>query len=82
MLVQKKKNSEEKLKITPAQIQILPHIFFPEWFGPKEIERIRFWNSYIKNQLKLIFTKDCGFWSQKGSNIWTLLYAVVLVSGI
>ena len=32
----------EKLKITFAKIQILPRNFFPEWFGPKQIEAIRF----------------------------------------
>ena len=38
--------SAEKLKITSAKIQILPHIFFPEWFGPKQIEAIRFQNVF------------------------------------
>jgi hypothetical protein len=34
--------SAEKLKITFAKIQILPQKIFPEWFGPKQIEAIRF----------------------------------------
>ena len=34
----------EKLKITFAKIQILPKIFFPKWFGPKQIEAIHFGN--------------------------------------
>ena len=38
--------SEEKLKITFAKIQILPQNFFPEWFGPKQMEPIRFQNGF------------------------------------
>jgi hypothetical protein len=34
--------SAGKLKITFAKIKILPRNFFPEWFGPKQIEAIRF----------------------------------------
>ena len=34
--------SAENLKITFATIQILPRNFFPEWFGQKQIEAIRF----------------------------------------
>ena len=65
--------SVEKLKITSTKIQIFLRNFFPEWFGHKEIEHIRFWKSYMKNQLKLIFPKECGIWSRKGSNILSLL---------
>ena len=39
----KNPNSAEKLKITFSKIQIFPEIFFPEWFGPKQIEAIRFY---------------------------------------
>ena len=38
--------SAEKFKITFAKIQILPRNFFPEWFGPKQIEAIRFRNGF------------------------------------
>ena len=38
----KKTISAEKLKITSTKIQILPRKFSPEWFGPKQIEAIRF----------------------------------------
>ena len=38
--------SAEKLKITFAQIQILLQKTFPEWFGPKQIEDIRFQNRF------------------------------------
>ena len=34
--------SAEKLKITFSKIQILPPKFLPDWFGPKQIEAIRF----------------------------------------
>ena len=32
----------EKLIRTLAKIQIWPRNFFPEWFGPKKIEALRF----------------------------------------
>ena len=38
--------SAEKLKITFSKIKILPQNFFPEWFGPKQIEAIRFQNEF------------------------------------
>ena len=38
--------SAEKLKITFAKTQILSQNFFPEWFGPKQIEAIRFQNGF------------------------------------
>ena len=65
-------NSEWSKKVTFRKIQILPQNSFPEWFGPKTSEPISFWKSCRKNQLKLIIPKKCGFWSRKGSNIWTL----------
>ena len=46
MIVRKNPISAEKLKITFVKIQIWPKIFFPEWFGPKQIEAIRFENDY------------------------------------
>ena len=36
----------EKLKTTLAKIQVLPQNFFPEWFGLKQIEAIRFLNGF------------------------------------
>ena len=41
--------SAEKLKITFSKIQILPQNFFPEWFGPKQMEAIRFLNGFHDN---------------------------------
>ena len=38
--------SAEKLKITFAKNQILPPNSFPKWFGPKQIEAIRFLNGF------------------------------------
>ena len=38
--------SAEKLKITFSNIQLLPQNFFPDWFGPKQIEAIRFRNKF------------------------------------
>ena len=34
--------SAEKLKKPFSKIKILPQIFFPQWFGPKQIKAIRF----------------------------------------
>ena len=51
--------SAEKLKITFAKIQILPQFFFPEWFGPKQIEGIRFQNEFQDKSAQT----DCGFQS-------------------
>ena len=68
----KKKNFSREIENNfPQKIQILPRNFLV-WFGHKEIERLRFWKSNMKNCLKLIFVKECGFWSWKGSNKWTL----------
>ena len=67
--------SEGLRKITSTKIQILPRKNFPDSFGHKTIEPIWFWKDFMKNQLKLIFPKKCGFRSWKGSNIWTLLYS-------
>ena len=47
------------------------------WSGPKTTEPIRFQKSCMKNQLKLVIPKKCGFWSRKGSKIWTLFYILV-----
>ena len=38
MLVKKKPISAENKKITLSKSQILAQDFFPEWFGPKQIE--------------------------------------------
>ena len=45
----KNRMSAEKLKKTFSKIQILPHNFFPEWFGPKQIEAIHFQNQFHDN---------------------------------
>ena len=44
----------------------------------KEIEPIHFWKYFIKNQLKLMLSKKCVFRSQKGWQIRTLLYWVIM----
>ena len=46
MLVRKTQFQRRQLKITSTKIQILPQHFFPEWFGPKQIEAIRFRNEF------------------------------------
>ena len=50
--------SAEKLKITSTKIQILPHNFFPEWFGPKQIEAIRFRNGFHDKSAKTDCSKE------------------------
>ena len=45
-VIPKNQISAEKLKITFAKIQFLPTNFFPEWFGPKQIEAIHFRNGF------------------------------------
>ena len=42
---------------------------FPEWFGHKTREPIRFWEDIMKNQLKLMVSKKGGDRSHFGSNI-------------
>ena len=64
--------SREKLKIISTKIQFSPQKFFTEWFCHKPIEPICFWKFFMKNELKLMFPKKCGFRTRKGSNIWTL----------
>ena len=73
--------SEGQRKNTSAKIQILPWQFFPQWFGHKTIESSCFWNDFMKNQLKLIFPKKCGFRCWKGSNIWRLFYLACRQAG-
>ena len=41
-VIQKNPISAEILKISSTKIQILPKIFSPEWFGPKQTEAICF----------------------------------------
>ena len=53
--------SEEKLKITSPKIKISPQKKFPEWFGHKEIERICFWKSNMKNSSNWFFQRNVGF---------------------
>ena len=48
--------SAEKLKITFSKIQFLAINFFPEWFGPKQIEAIRFQNGFHDNSAQT----DCS----------------------
>ena len=50
--------SAEKLKITFSKIQIVPQIFFPEWFGPKQIEAIRFRNEFHDNSAQADCSKE------------------------
>ena len=50
--------SLEKLKITFSKVEILPHIFFPEWFGPKQIEAIRFKNGFHDNSAQTDCSKE------------------------
>ena len=69
--------SDGSKKITSTKIQILPCNFFPDWFGHKTIEPIRFWKSCMKHQFRLIFPRKLGFWSQKGVNIWTLFFSSI-----
>ena len=40
---------------------MLPQKIFHELFGRKEVERIRFRKSNMKNQLQLIFQRKVGF---------------------
>ena len=54
----KNRISEEKLKITSTKIQILPRNFFPEWFGPKTIEAIHFWNEFYDKSAQTDCSKD------------------------
>ena len=49
--------SAEKLKITFSKIQILPYNFFPEWFGQKQIEAIRFRNGFREKSAHTDFSK-------------------------
>ena len=46
------------MKITFSKIQILPQIFFPQWFGPKAIEAIRFQNGFHYNSAQTDCSKD------------------------
>ena len=46
LLIVKKTISAEKLKITFTKIQMLPWNFFRKWFGPKQIEALRFGNGF------------------------------------
>jgi hypothetical protein len=48
--------------------------FFPEWLCQNWIKPTHFQKYFRKNQLNLIFSKKCGFWSWRGSNIQTLFY--------
>ena len=75
MLVQKKKTSAEKLKITLSKIQILPQIFFPEWFCPKKIEAILFQNGFHDNSAQTNCSKEMWIPILKGlKHLKTVLY--------
>ena len=39
-------------------MQILPQHFFPEWFGPKQIEAIRFRNLFHDNSAEADRSKE------------------------
>ena len=58
--------SAEKLKITFAKIQILPQNFFPEWFGPKQIEAIRFRNEFHDKSAQTDCSKEMWILILKG----------------
>ena len=64
--------SAEKLK----KIQILPRNFFPAWFGPKQIEAIRFLNGFHNNSAQTDCSKGMGIPILKGlKHLITVLYA-------
>ena len=50
--------SAGKKKITFSKIQILAQNFFPEWFGPKQIEAIRFPNEFHDNSAQTDCSKE------------------------
>ena len=50
--------SAEKLNITCAKIQILLPHFFPEWFGQKQIEAIRFRNGFHEKSAQTDCSKE------------------------
>ena len=50
--------SAEKLKITFSKIQILPQNLFPEWFGTKQIEAIRFRNQFREKSAQTDCSKE------------------------
>ena len=58
--------SAEKLKITFSKIQILPQNFFPEWFGPKQIEAIRFRNGFHEKSAQTDCSKEMWILNAKG----------------
>ena len=58
--------SAEKLKITFATIQILPPIFFPEWFGPKQVEAIRFRDGFHEKSTQTDCSKEMWIPNVKG----------------
>ena len=51
--------SAEKLKITFAKIQILPHIFFLSGLVLNKLKPNKFENDFMTNQLKLTVPKKC-----------------------
>ena len=58
--------SAEKLKSTFAKIQILARNFFPEWFGPKQIEAIRFRNEFHDKSAQTDCSKEIWVLISKG----------------
>ena len=50
--------SAKKKKITFSKIQIWPRNFFPEWFGTKQIEAMRFKNEFHDNSAQTDCSKD------------------------
>ena len=67
-----KKNMKVQLKIKPIKIQIYLQQKFLEWFGHTTSEPNGFWKDFMINQLKLMFSKKCGFRSRNGSNMGEL----------
>ena len=53
--------SAKKLKITFTKVQILPPIFFPEWFGPNKLKLHVFEMDFMTNQLNMTVPKKYGF---------------------
>ena len=60
--------SAEKKKITFSKIHILARNFFPQWFGPKQIEAIHFQNKFHDNSAQTDCSKEIWIPILKGLN--------------
>ena len=54
----KKPNFSGEIENNLTKIQILPQNFFPEWFGPKKIEAIRFGNGFREKSAQTDCSKE------------------------